>query len=514
MLKRLSTYCFAVLFLAVAAFALVKSSLTGDGYEYLLTMHALAAHASPDITLADVAQLKRHAGGVPFYGQTLGDLLPLIDAHLRAPETGTGHTPTYTIMPNGAGRFYGIHFSLYPLLAVPFHAVLTLFGLLPHYAFTLLNLAFCLGACLYLRRAFPRQAAPAMLLFLFAGSTYYLNWVGPEAMTASCVLIASVATLRGQAGLAILFAGFAASQNPSLLAMMPAAAVYRFLLVRTPRLQWPDSVPAPLGRRELLLAAAGVLLALAPYAYFEYLFGTPSAIARDFNDPAFVSGARLFSLFFDLDQGMVIGVPGLVLALLLSPFVVPRRQCGPWLAAAALVLGLVLVMALPTLTAINWNSGGVVMTRYSYWLGIPLLALVLLAARLAPPKSGRALLLGAAALQALLFFSTGVLGERTIFIEHARPARWMLTHFPEYYNPEAEIFHARNQKFVTLPLPKNDVSVFRADGKPTKVMRHRSNPDGTGGLCPEGQALQGQHVRYVTREWEYLHAPFACVPRS
>lgn len=512
MLKRLYTCWFAALFLAIAAFALVKSSLTGDGYEYLLTMHALAEHASPDITLADVEQLKRHAGAVPFYGQTLHDFLSVIDAYMRAPEKAP--TPIYTVMPNEAGRFYGIHFGLYPLLAVPFYAVLKAFGLLPHYAFTLLNLGFCAGACRYLKHALPRQASLAMLLFLFAGSTFYLNWTGPEAMTASCVLVACVAALRGQAGLAILLAGLAASQNPSLILMMPFAAAYRFLIVRYPRLQWPDSVPAPLGRRELLLAAAGVLLALAPYAYFEYLFGTPSVIARDFNDLAFVTGGRLFSLFFDLDQGMVIGAPGLALALLLGLFLVPRQDRAPWLAVVALMLGLVLSMAFPTLTAINWNSGGVVMTRYSYWLAMPLLALALLAARLSTPKSGMALLLGGAALQALLFFSTGLLGERTIFIEHSRPARWVLTHFPERYNPEAEIFHARNQKFVTLPLPKDEVSVFKADGKPTKILRHQSNRNGSGGLCPAGQALQGQHVRRVTREWEYLHAPFRCVPRS
>lgn len=512
MLKRLSTCWFAALFLAIAGYALVTSSLTGDGYEYLLTMHALFEHASPDITQADVASLQRVGGGVPFYGQTLGDLLPLIDAHLRAPEK----TPafTYTVMPNDAGRFYGIHFSLYPLLAVPFYAVLRAFGLFPHYAFTLLNLGFCAGACLYLKQAFPRQASLAMLLFLFSGTTFYLNWTGPEVMTASCVLVACVAALRGQAGLAILLAGLAASQNPPLFLLMPFAAACRFLIVRYPRLPWPDSVPAPLGRRERLLAAAGVVLALAPYAYFQYLFGTPSVIARDFNDAAFVTGARLFSLFFDLDQGMIIGAPGLALALVPALFLLPREQRTPWLAVAALVLGLVLLMALPTLTAINWNSGGVVMTRYSYWLAMPLLALALLAARRAPPKSGMALLLSGAALQALLFFSTGLLGEKTIFIEHSQPARWVLTHFPERYNPEAEIFHARNQKFVKLPLPKDDVSVFKTgDGKPTKVLRHRANPNGSGGLCPAGQALQGRHVRPVTREWEYLHAPFACVAR-
>mgnify|MGYP004541532967 CR=1 FL=1 len=171
-------------------------------------------------------------------------------------------------------------------------------------------------------------------------------------------------------------------------------------------------------------------------------------------------------------------------------------------------------MAVPALSTVNWNSGGVVMTRYSYWLAMPLLALVLLAARLAPPKAGAALLLGGAALQALLLCGTGLLGERTRYTEHSRPARWVLAHFPASYNPEAEIFHARSQHAVTLPLPRDSISVFMADGRPTKIMRHQSNRNAPPGLCPAGSALQGHDVRRVTREWEYLHAPFTCVARS
>jgi hypothetical protein len=509
LLKRLSAYWFAPLFLAIAGFALVNTSLTGDGYEYMLTMQALFEHASPNITQADVESLKRGVGGVHFYGATLGDLMSLIQEYLRAPEKVPAFT--YTIMPNDAGRFYGIHFGLYSLLALPFYALLKAFGTFPHYAFTLLNLTFCAGAFYYLRRAIPHRSSLAMLLFLFTGTTFYLNWMGPELLTASCVLIACVATLRGQAGLAILLAGLAASQNPPILLMIPAAVAYRILVARYPKLQWPDSIAAPLGKRELLLAAAGILLALAPYAFFQYVFGTPSVIARDFNNAGFVSGARLFSLFFDLDQGMFIGSPGLALALLLGLFLVPRQKRAAWLAVSALVLGLVILMTLPALSTINWNSGGVVMTRYSYWLSMPLLALVLLAVRLSPSTSGMALLLSGAALQSALFFSTGLLGGKTIFIEHSWPARWVLSHFPQLYNPEAEIFHARNQKSVTLPLPKDSISVFYADGRPTKIMRHQSNRKAPPGLCPEGDELQGHDLRRVTREWEYLHAPFECV---
>jgi len=446
---------------------------------------------------------------VPFYAVTLGDLMPYLAEHLRAPEK----TPafTYTITPNDAGRFYGIHFGLYSLLALPFYVLLKPFGGYPHYALTLLNLSFCVGAFLYLRRTMAQQASLAMLLFLLAGATFYLSWTGPEVLTASCMPICCLATLRGRPGLAILFAGLTASKNPPIFLMIPFALAYRLLIVRYPRLQRPDSVAAGLTRRELLPGAVGVLLALAPYAFFQLTFGTPSVIARDFNDTSFIAGARPFSLFFDLNQGMIIGIPGVALALVIGLFTLPRGARGPWLIVFALLFGVIVLMALPALSTVNWNSGGVVMTRYSYWLGMPLLVLALLAARQSSPRAGMALLLAGAALQALLLTSTGLLGGKTVYSEHSLPARWALTHFPRLYNPEAEIFHARTGKAVILPLPKDSVSVFRADGEPSKIMRHRSNRGASGGLCAAGEQLVGQHVRAVSREWEYLHAPFTCV---
>ena len=46
MLKRLAHYWFVPLFLAIAGVALANSSLTGDGYEYVLSMHALSEHGT------------------------------------------------------------------------------------------------------------------------------------------------------------------------------------------------------------------------------------------------------------------------------------------------------------------------------------------------------------------------------------------------------------------------------------------------------------------------------------
>ncbi|MES2899110.1 MAG: hypothetical protein V4723_05235 [Pseudomonadota bacterium] len=505
MLHRVGAIVLGLCFVALGALVLSDSSLSGDGYEYVLTMHALWQHGSPNITPADVESLRQGAAKVPFYGATLGDLMPIIQEHLRAPHLSPAFA--YTIYPGLNGQFYGIHFGLYSLLAVPLYALLPAF---PHYALSLLNLACSAAVYFYLRRVLPERPVLPFVLFMVSGTTFYLHWMGPEVLTASCLLVASIALLRGQAGLAILLAGVAASQNPPLVMMMPVALAYRFMLHKYPQLLWPGSTASSSLGSELLLAGLGLLFALAPFAFSQYVFGVPSVIARDFNDAGLISAARLASLFFDLNQGMLIGVPGLLLTLVLGVLLVPAQAKRAWLTVLAVASAALLLMAVPTLSALNWNSGGVVMTRYSYWLGMPLLAASLLAARLSTPRRGTLILLSGVALQALLLVSTGLLGGKTIFIEHSLPARVALTHFPTLYNPEPEIFHARNQRHVTLPLPLEGFSVFAVDGQPRKIMRHGSNQLAPAGLCPAGGRLMGADVRVGSRGWEYLHAPFTC----
>ena len=509
MLKRLANYWFVPLFLAIAGIALANSSLTGDGYEYVLSMHALSEHGTLEVTQADIASLHRTAGKVPFYAVTLGDLMPYLAEHLRAPEK----TPafTYTITPNDAGRFYGIHFGLYSLLALPFYVLLKPFGGYPHYALTLLNLSFCVGAFLYLRRAMAQQASLAMLLFLLAGATFYLSWTGPEVLTASCMLICCLATLRGRPGLAILFAGLTASQNPPIFLMIPFAVAYRLLIVRYPRLQWPDSVAAGLSRRELLLGAAG---------------GRAGAGAIRVL-PAHLRHAQRDRARFQRHQ-LHHRRPPVLAVLRPEPghdHRDPRRRTGP----GDLPVYLAARGARPVVDRVRaavrgYRPDGPARPEHRQLefgrRGHDALQLLAgHAAAGAGPAGGEAVaaacrhgpVLAGAALQALLLTSTGLLGGKTLYSEHSLPARWMLAHFPRLYNPEAEIFHARTGKAVILPLPKDSVSVFRADGEPSKIMRHRSNRGASGGLCAAGEQLVGQHVRAVSREWEYLHAPFTCV---
>jgi hypothetical protein len=505
--RQVQSYLALLLFLALSYATLTKTGITGDGGEYLLVTHALFKHQSMTIGAADVADYAHMAReAIEHFG-----LQPsLLDELLRQAQSAKPEVVSGGFFPAAPGQFYSIHFWLYSLLALPFYALLKPLGFDPVAAFTLLNIA-CAGAVFaYLRRVMPRHAPLAFLAFLAAGTTFYLRWTGPEVLTASCALVATLAMFRGRAGLAILLAGVGASQNPPMIFLMPFAVVLRYLVGRYPSLRWPDCAPPPLRRSDALPVAAGLAIALAPMAFFQLTFGVPSLIAKYMTSPDLVTPQRFLSLYFDLDQGMVVGAPAVFLALVLPPLLLAGENRRAWLATAGLTLAMIVAMSLPALAAGNWNSGCSVMIRYAYWLAMPMLALALRAAVLLPPARSSLLLLAIVLGQLPLLAINDVFGAETSHTAHTKAARWMLDHHPSRYNPDAEIFYERDVGHEAMMLP-DLVYVRQVAGKPSKVLRHWSNFESSAGLCPAGRMLLAGSIANVNAGWQYLHAPFSCV---
>jgi hypothetical protein len=202
------------------------------------------------------------------------------------------------------------------------------------------------------------------------------------------------------------------------------------------------------------------------------------------------------SLLFDLDQGMAIGLPGLFAALVAAPFLVSAPNRKRWLVASLMLGSVALPMAIPTLSAINWNSGCVVFTRYAYWLAMPLLAIVLMALPAMPRSAGICMAAVALMLQCPNFFEYRLLGDNSKPLEHAPQARWMLEHFPARYNPDAEIFFERSVGGEDA-MPFGLVYLYWQNGIAVKLLRQSTNADATANICPPGQRMQGEDVRVV-----------------
>lgn len=484
---------------------LKQTWIRGDGHEYLLMTHAIYRHGSPLIRSSDIEELKALPQEQLQSARLPVDLLELVRKHYETyqPKLYGGFAAT------APEHFYAIHFWFYSILAVPFYAVTTALGLNPAWAFALTNLAFALAVFLFLRRSMAHHVYVAFALFVMLGGSYYMSWTGPEVMAASCALMATVAMLGGELGFAVLLAGLGATQNPSLVFMIPFACGYRALIWKRPGLAWPGLIVGRVGTGELALVATGVALALLPYAFFQFVFGVPSLISENFNHPQLITWNRYFSLWFDLDQGMLIGVPGLLAALLAVPLLFAWEDRRRWLLLAAGVFLMVTCMAVPTLSAVNWNAGCTVMLRYAYWLAMPLLALLLLGFGQLRTGALRFLFVTVVVLQGATFAEYGVQGEHSNSVAHAAPVRWILRNFPAFYNPDPEIFYERSIGAEKAMLPTLTY-LYKQDGQAVKLLRQQNNLQPTAEYCPSGQRLVGQNVRMVDGGWQYEHAPFHC----
>jgi len=489
--SRLAFACYALTFLV----ATVGVRPTGDGTEYLVVARAIGRHGTPDIRLPNARWIRERE---PHFRQLTAELVHGIEAGARNPLPSVYRTP--------GGAYYSLHFWFFSLLAVPFLELTELLGLSPVLALAWVNAC---GLCAAIAVLFRRsdRAGPALVatvLLWLCGTTFYLAWTGPEVLTGATVLIACLAAKSGRLGLAIAAGGLAATQNPSAVFVLP-------FVVWT---AWPLRRPLPLG--EKLGVAGGVLLAALPYLFFYSKFGVWSLIATFATDLALISWERAWSLAFDLNEGMIVGIPGLLAAFVAVVVAVVVRASAPERPAlyreVGATLALVVAMAVPTFSIHNWNSGNVVFIRYAYWLAMPLFALALeLSERLAE-RSRILVAAGALALQLCVVGLNGLWGERYNFVHHGSVAKLVLRHFPGAYNPVPEIFYERSLGWEWEP-DKVDVVVWPYRGRPGKVMVRHGHRAVSKRICSDGSEILSDSVRPASGGWTYLDAPFQCRAR-
>jgi hypothetical protein len=487
----------------VVGLALFGTEPSGDCGEYLLTARAFAAHATPDIRAEDVDWV---ATNEPRLARVVAPMVPGIP---RAEPVLLG-----SIFRSPAGSYYSFHFWLYSLLGAPFLWLTTLLGAAPVVALGMVNAGsvWLAGAYAHRRLSSGWLQRSAPFAFLVAGTTYYLGWTGPETLTASSALIAVFAAMSGDLGLAVLAAGLAAAQNPSAAALVPfALAAWTLLRLRPVLALLPGATALPLDRRAALLASCGLILVALPYVFFWATFGEPSLIRKYATDAALISGARAWSLLFDLNQGMLVGVPGVLVGLLVALSLLVRKHSVAVLVWTTGMLGLMGALIVPTLASHNWNSGASVMMRYAYWAAAPLLGLLLaLLARL-PRSKGVAVGSTALVAQVALLFVNGLWGGRSSYTQHGWAARLVLRSFPGAYNPIPEIFHERTVGREEAPRPGLVVE-WPQKGRPRKILAFSDGPVHSRKLCA-GRAVTSRNVVSVPGGARYLNPPLRCTSR-
>ncbi|RFP11915.1 hypothetical protein D0T23_18265 [Duganella sp. BJB475] len=481
----------ALLALLLAALALSRpASLSGDGEEYLLMTVALAAHGSPDLRLDDLARARPL---MPGYEPALDELGRGIAAGALVPRQG--------YYRGNDGRAYSLHFFGYPALAALPFKLLQWSGGNPLRCFQIANLSlvWLLGLCLLRVFGSAPKALAGVALFMGCGGILYWNWSSPEVVSAAALLAALLCWCGGAPRRAGLLAGVAALQNPSIVFVLGAAPLLALCLHYRRDATPGANLRATLTPRMLAGLAIGLAIWSLSPVFNLIEFGTPSLIAKVATAHELISLVRLHSLYFDLNQGMLIAIPGVAAALLLGGWragTAPSRRLGAL--ALLLAAALTVAFAVPALSVHNWNSGAAGVMRYAFWAAMPLLFLLLWRLRGRRwPALPIALL---AASQALAMAHA----SQYLYLEFSPLATWVMRHAPGLYNPEPEVF-AERATHGELQLDPGKVYAFEQDGVPLKVLYHSSLADPQARLCGEAPAGNGG-----AGQWRYLDHPAAC----
>lgn len=482
--------------LSLAALLLTRPSKSGDFQEYALMTIALAGHGTPDIRLPDVERAHRLSPEIGFVA---------VHDQLRAGmQQGLAH-PFPGFVRGKDGGYYAIHFFAYPALAaLPFKLIDSMGGK-PFKAYQAVNLTALaiLTVALYRFSGSPGRAMFGTLFFLLSGGLLYSNWCSPEFFSACALLSGLVFVLLGRPYLAALLAGVAAMQNPPLVFFSVFAPAIRvcYLYAREGA-SWRAALRKVLTRHTILASVLQVLLAALPMLFNLMVFGVPSIIATLATDPALITPARLFSFFFDLNQGAIVGLP---VAMALVLFQLAGKGRLLWLphTLAALLFGV--VMALPSLSTSNWNSGSVGMMRYAFWGGMPVLYLAL-----AYLQHARRLPL--VLLVAMLLVQAGSVAFARSYrnVEFSPLARLMLDHFPRLYEPEPEIFLERSVH-VDGAARAHVVAAYPSLAAARKILFNAGSAQAHAVLCGAGGrvALDRAGAPWPGG-WRYVDGPPVC----
>jgi hypothetical protein len=484
---------FAVLLLM---FCVTSVRKTGDYLEYGILSFAIASHGTPGISLSDVQEAKRlnpENDYVNFY-QVLEDGI-----------RKQSDNPATAFYRAKDGSFHPIHFFAYSALAaIPFK-IFGLTGIPPLKCYQFVNLAFVFILGMALRRFYgsSQKAALALVLFFFCGGALYWNWTSPELVSAASLLAGLMLFAGGAPVRAALLVGFASMQNPPLVFFAAFAPILKLLYQRSQGASYQAAWTSSASAKDIAALAIVPILFSAPILFNLAKFGVPSQLAAVSTDPSFITGNRLFSFFFDLNQGMMIGVPALFASI---AWIVLSREGKAMriLACGAIVFSI--CMAVPALSTGNWNAGSAGMMRYAFWAAMPLLFVCMLYARdKHVPHRWIALIL-------LVQLGASWMERKYNPVEFSPLARFVLTRFPSAYNPDFEIFSERLRNREGS-LPKDTILSFEANKQVRKIAFNVANKEAGMKLCGPGKALsRDTAISYVDDGWAYINGAPRCIP--
>ena len=454
--------------------------LAGDWSEYLRMTHSLSRHGTPDWRAVDERTLR------PIL---IGNGVSANNTDFVLSEKYLGYFKAHN------GSRYAWHFWFYSLLAVPFYRLMLFTSGNPFPAFQLLNVLLFFGGCCGAAKILGGiNARSATLIGLAAVGPILLltKWIHSETFLWCATLWMTAFFLQRRYALAALCAAVGSWQNAPLLPVALCCLGAAFYQARR------EKEPLPWFSSLLTMGVAAV-----PMLFYGALFGAPSLISQQgFASPRFASWSRIWSLLFDLNQGLILFAPGLLLLFFAAIFLAVKQRDKQRLG----LIFIFLVLAWGVTWARDWLAAMAGVQRYAVWM-MPILAGVVAAV----PRRDRfwrgAILLAIAAQAILVSLHDG----RNDSLEVRPLARLVWNIAPAQYNPEYMVFaqrvlgreHAMHWKELPIAYvaPGGDATKILVDAATLKTLPQHYR------IVDKAWWQKAQRDYRNVRGWFYIHPP-------
>ncbi|MEQ8907709.1 MAG: hypothetical protein RIC95_00825 [Vicingaceae bacterium] len=396
----------------------------GDGPEYLMMTESFLNHGSPELRSEDVQSFTNY---LKDHKLTLHNENTFVDYQRKF----DGELPSlkgYYQSTTDLNKWFSYHFWFYSLLNVPARYYI---GLIEGdiktsvLATNLFLIFFGIWLISQIKKITPFDKVALCLLLVFSPLLWYIDWAHAEVYCGVLVFVGAVFyhhKLFYQSIICFILASFQ-NQTISLLAIFVSIEVlYRHKL----------------SYQTLIKLFLCNIWALLPSLFYYYWFEVGSLLTVDGTlSTEGISLKRFWHFFFDLNQGLIYGIPFILLASLIF-VVVDSAKLKKYREYSLLIA--IPFMSLLFMQVTNWNAGSVVMKRYGVWIA-PLF-IVAFHYRIKRLKPWAFYLLSIVAIlsQPFVIFLQHDYNKLFWHANHLKPiAKWVLDHHPSWYNPEAEV---------------------------------------------------------------------------
>lgn len=263
-------------------------------------------------------------------------------------------------------------------------------------------------------------------LLYFSPLWFYYKWTHPEVYTFTFLMIGLIDYYNKRKASAIFFTAMSSLQNPA------AAIVPFFMMIKEIVVLCKNFSKTALYK--FISYGLISLTVFIPYMFYYYHFNTFSLIGKYATDIHSISFAKIFSLFFDLNFGLIIYAP--VIFLLAIYGTIKKDK----LAISSLFI--VILFAVIDAAQLNWNPGIQLIHRYSYWM-IPVLLFGSFNIIKQFTDKTKCIILIINAILILPWFIYTTTSHAVSQVRFQPVAKTVLNTFPQLYNPQEEIFAER-----------------------------------------------------------------------